>query len=145
MLSEKWIEGAGDLTDAYALRRAVFVDEQGTSEEEEMDGQDADAAHLVVYDGGAPVAAGRIIVKDGVCYLGRICVRQDRRRERLGAYLTRRLIQRAFRSGYAEQVLHAQLQAQDFYSGLGFEPFGETDVEANSPHISMRHIGDAGG
>ncbi|MCL2358020.1 MAG: hypothetical protein FWC70_12855, partial [Defluviitaleaceae bacterium] len=60
MLSVKWFMGEReDLSEIYAIRREVFVDEQGVSEEEEFDDTDGSCAHLLMYDDGLPVATGR--------------------------------------------------------------------------------------
>jgi ElaA protein len=143
MIEEKWLQGADDLTGAYQLRRLVFIEEQGASEAEELDNKDESAAHLVMYDAGEPVATGRIIIEGNVCFLGRICVRRNRRRTNLGTHLTRLLIRQAFDLGYAEQIIHAQIQARGFYERLGFTAFGEPYLEAGIPHVSMRHTGTA--
>jgi predicted GNAT family N-acyltransferase len=138
MLTEQWIPGGGDLTDAYALRSLIFTAEQGTPEEEDIDGRDDDAVHLVLYDGGCPVATGRIFTEANRCYLGRICVRRERRKSGLGEALTRALIRQAEALGHDEQFLHAQIQARGFYERLGFAAVGEPYMEVGIPHISMR-------
>ena len=46
--------------DAISVRRAVFVDEQGVSEELELDGNDDDAIHFVASDDGRPVGVARL-------------------------------------------------------------------------------------
>jgi predicted GNAT family N-acyltransferase len=48
------IPGEGTLADAHAVRRTVFIEEQGVSEAEEMDGRDEDTTHFVAY---APAGA----------------------------------------------------------------------------------------
>ncbi len=54
--------------DAFAVRRTVFVDEQGVDEEiewDEHDEPDADATHFVAYDDGDVVGAARFRVVEG--------------------------------------------------------------------------------
>lgn len=46
-------------TDALAVRRAVFIDEQGVLEERELDGKDTESTHLVAYDDGEPIGTAR--------------------------------------------------------------------------------------
>ena len=50
--------------DAVAVRRAVFVDEQGVPERLELDGRDDEATHFVAYDGGRPVGVARLRAHD---------------------------------------------------------------------------------
>jgi len=47
------VPGEATLADAYAVRRAVFIEEQGVSEAEEMDGLDEQAIHFVAYAVGS--------------------------------------------------------------------------------------------
>lgn len=146
MIYTKWINGDGDIADALALRFEVFVDEQRTPPEEELDGLDQGALHLVVYDGDEPIAAGRIIdAGDGVCMLGRICVKLTRRGEGIGDFAVRAMIRKACDMGFRGQLLHAQVQALGFYEKLGFKAYGEQYMEAGIPHVSMRREGDVSG
>jgi len=47
------VPGEATLADAYAVRRAVFIEEQGVSEAEEMDGLDEQSIHFVAYAVGS--------------------------------------------------------------------------------------------
>ena len=145
MISTKWFTGAADLGDASAIRRVVFIDEQNVSEEEEWDGTDAGAIHLVVYDNAVPVATGRILIEGEDFHLGRIAVLKEYRKQGLGDFLMRLLIRRAFELGGTRQVIHAQLQAKGFYEKLGFAAYGDEFIEANIPHTMMAREGDITG
>jgi predicted GNAT family N-acyltransferase len=61
------VPGEATLADAHAVRRAVFIREQGVSEAEEMDGRDGDASHVVAY---APPAGENGIAGTGVSESG---------------------------------------------------------------------------
>jgi len=66
---------------ALALRHEVFCVEQGVSLEEELDGRDRDAAHLVVVDEDrAVVGTCRLLVEGSEVKLGRMAVARSRRR-----------------------------------------------------------------
>lgn len=150
MIQTRWIHGEDDLTDAYDIRRKVFIEEQGVSEEEEMDGTDGLSVHLVVYGGNAmqeniPVACGRILVENGLYTLGRIAVLKEHRGKGYGDLVVRMLIRKAFDSGAEVQYIHSQLHARSFYEKLGFIAYGEEYEEAGIPHISMKHEGDVSG
>lgn len=145
MITTKWSNGESDLKDVHFIRREVFINEQGVSEEEEMDNTDAGAIHLVAYDGERPVATGRILMQDGICLLGRIAVLKEERRKKYGDLIMRMLIRKAYGMGQKTQYIHAQLQAVPFYRTLGFTAFGEEYLDAGIPHISMSRDGDIGG
>ena len=51
-----------DIDTCHALRRAVFVEEQGVSLAEEVDGRDGEALHFLAIADGAPVGTARILV-----------------------------------------------------------------------------------
>ena len=71
--------------DAFAVRIAVFVDEQGISREDELDELDATAVHCVAYDGATPVGAGRLVLADGYAKIGRMAVLASHRGRGIGA------------------------------------------------------------
>jgi predicted GNAT family N-acyltransferase len=56
MLMIKLYPPGSDLTDAYAVRMSVFVNEQGFSPELETDEIDHTAYHIVLFDGSKPMA-----------------------------------------------------------------------------------------
>lgn len=145
MITTKWFDGTEALDDAYAIRREVFMQEQNVSEEDEMDGTDSGAVHLVVYDGGIAVATGRLLKDNEKYVLGRVAVRKEHRGEGYGDLVMRMLVRKAFMMGASEQYIHAQISARGFYEKLGFVAYGEEYMEAGIPHIHMVHTGDVGG
>jgi len=145
MIRTKWFTGAAELSDAHNIRRAVFINEQGVSEAQEMDGTDAGAIHLVAYDGAKPVATGRILIENELYLLGRIAVLKEVRGQGYGDFVMRLLIRRAFELGGTRQTVHAQLQAKGFYETLGFRATGAEYEEAGIPHVAMEREGDIAG
>ena len=144
MIEARWYSGFEDLTDAHMIRRAVYIDEQGVDPEEEFDGTDEACMHLVLYDDGAPVATGRVMWDNGKFLIGRVAVLKDRRGEKLGDFVVRLCIRKAFDSGGETQYIRAQIHARKFYEKLGFEAYGDEFLEANIPHICMKRHGDVG-
>ena len=120
---------------ASALRRQVFVVEQGVPEALELDEMDAVSLHALAYDDHGPLATGRLL-PDG--HIGRMAVRRDARGAGAGSAVLRALMERARQRGDREVVLHAQLAAQDFYARHGFAPEGEIFMDAGIEHIAMR-------
>ena len=79
------ISGGGDLTDAFGIRRDVFMDEQGVSAAEEFDGEDEEAVHYVVYVDGYPAGTARLREpEDGVAKIERVAVRKPYRGNGIG-------------------------------------------------------------
>src|SRR5690606_9024073 len=94
----KWLEGPDDLTDAYRVRFQVFVKEQNVPPELEIDDMDKIARHILVYMNSSPIGTGRLFVQDGKCYLGRIAVLREYRKQHIGTLIVKSLLQKAFNS-----------------------------------------------
>ena len=142
MITTEWFTGDANIKDVRAIRRAVFIEEQGISEADEMDGTDSEAIHLLVRDDKIPVATGRILITGGIYTLGRIAVLKNHRGQGLGDFVVRLLIRRAYELGGAVQHLHSQTHARGFYEKLGFIITTGEYMEAGVPHVGMAHYGD---
>ena len=68
------IERTIDLAACHALRRAVFIEEQGVSEAEEMDDKDDQAIHLLAWQDSQAVGSARILLLGDTGKIGRVCV-----------------------------------------------------------------------
>ncbi len=124
--------------DAFAVRIAVFVDEQGIPRSEELDDLDAVAVHCVAYDDeGAPVAAGRLLVEDGYAKIGRMAVLASHRGTGLGAAVLDALEREGVGRGIRCFKLSAQLHARGFYDRRGYAAAGDVYDEVGIPHIAM--------
>ncbi|MEM1418220.1 MAG: GNAT family N-acetyltransferase [Myxococcota bacterium] len=127
------------LADAHAIRRTVFIEEQGVTEREEIDGLDPVCTHFVAYRGETPVGTARLRVTDeGVAKAERVAVLSGERGRGTGAALMEALHAAARDAGHGEVVLGAQLSAVPFYARLGYETFGEPFEDARIPHRWMR-------
>jgi len=123
--------------DAYAVRIAVFVDEQGISRDDELDELDATAVHCAGYVDGEAVAAGRLVVNDGYGKIGRMAVLRDHRGGGLGARVLDALEREGAARGLRVFRLSAQLSARGFYDRLGYRVDGGVYDEVGIPHIAM--------
>lgn len=141
-MSEPEIRRVGDgaaLADAHAVRRAVFIEGQGVSEAEEMDGKDETATHIVAYVDDRPVGTARLREPHrSVAKIERVAVRRPYRGRGLGKQLMRRIENLARENGMDEAVLHAQTRVADFYADLGYVRTGDVFDEAGIPHVEMR-------
>jgi len=133
------IEVSEDVPTCQALRRVVFIDEQGVSEADEVDGLDGRAIHLLAWDEACPVGTARLLVKGATGKIGRVCVLPEARGLGLGAALIDAALD-VLRSqpGVAEAYLGAQTHATEFYTKLGFAVEGEEFLDAGIPHRHMR-------
>ncbi len=138
MVQGRWVFGDQDIGDALAVRRAVFVDEQGFSPDTEADATDAMSWHAVLYESVQPVATGRIYWQDGEFRLGRICVLHEKRGLGYGDLLMRLLLYKALDHSARSISLSAQTRVAPFYARYGFVPIGELYDDEGVPHQLMR-------
>ncbi len=127
-----------DSATCRALRRTVFIEEQGVSEADEVDDKDDEAIHLLAWLNGRPVGSARLLVLGDTGKIGRVCVLADQRGTGLGAALMRAAVER-FRQvpGVKTVKLGAQTHALGFYERLGFTAHGPEFDDAGIPHREM--------
>lgn len=135
---------------ARAIRQAVFVVEQACPAEEEWDGLDLIARHLLAWPQanrvsdpvvGDPVGVARWRwYAPGVAKLERFAVLPAAR----GAGVARRLVASALAdaraAGASIFVLHAQTQAMGLYRTFGFVAEGDEFFEAGIAHRRMQLV-----
>jgi predicted GNAT family N-acyltransferase len=129
--------GQSEIDAALALRYEVFCIEQGVSLEEERDGLDGEALHLVVLDDGEVVGTCRLLLVGSEVKLGRMAVAASHRGRGLAAEL---LVEADARSRElrAERIaLAAQLTAQALYERAGYAPYGDVFLDAGIEHVMM--------
>lgn len=128
-----------DQAACFAIRRAVFVDEQGVSEADEVDGEDPICRHFLATVDGAPIGAARLKPIEGAMKVQRVAVLPAARGTGLGAALMRRMIDDvAARHPGLPIVLGSQIDAVRFYEKLGFIAEGEEYLDAGIRHLDMR-------
>ncbi|WP_390897673.1 GNAT family N-acetyltransferase [Streptomyces justiciae] len=133
----------------FAVRKQVFVVEQGVPEDLEYDAYDAVAVHvLAVRHDGVALGTGRLLYGSEAAEkvggdltlgsLGRLAVAEEARGLGVGVALVRAIEDAARTRGLAAVDLHAQTHALGFYERLGYEPYGPEYLEAGIPHQGMR-------
>jgi predicted GNAT family N-acyltransferase len=127
-----------ELWAALALRRAVFVDEQGVPLDEELDGRDDEASHLVAVEpDGTVVGTCRLLRQGATVTLGRMAVAPPARGRGLGAQLLAEAERAARDAGATRMGLAAQVDAIGLYDRAGYEPVGERFLDAGLEHQRM--------
>jgi predicted GNAT family N-acyltransferase len=126
--------------DAFAVRIAVFVDEEGIPRSEELDELDETAVHCVGYAAGAPVAAGRLVLAEGYGKIGRMAVLSSHRGTGLGRLILDALEQEGVARGLRAFRLSAQLHAAGFYERAGYTRTGDVYDEVGIPHVAMEKV-----
>ncbi len=136
----KWIQN-NDYKDCFEVREKVFIKEQNISKEEEYDGIDNKCEHIVGYVNNEPVATGRIVIKDGNYYLGRIAVVKEHRGNGYATSLIKEMITHLKQKNISEVYLSSQFYVKELYEKIGFKSFGDVYLDCNIEHISMVYKG----
>lgn len=127
-----------DIAACRALRRRVFIEEQGVAEADEVDDLDGQAIHLLAKLDGIPVGSARLLTYGDTGKIGRVCVLQSARGTGLGAALMQAAVAQFRTLPQIKRVkLGAQLHALAFYERLGFTPYGDVFLDAGIEHREM--------
>jgi len=122
---------------AYPIRLAVFVKEQGVPEELELDEEDPLAWHAIAKLDGQAIGTARL-QKDGK--IGRMAVIQAYRRQGVASAMMNVLLKFGRQHGINQYYLHAQIEALPFYERFGFVANGPVFNEAGIAHQIMRKV-----
>ena len=125
--------------DAIAIRRAVFVEEQGIDEALEIDEVTSATWHYVLYDDAdQAVATARMTpTEQHVLHVQRVATLKAARGNGYARELLQRMAQDAIKQGFTELQLGAQVTAQGLYERLGYQPQGAVFMEAGLKHQNM--------
>lgn len=111
-----------DLMKVNAIRSAVYIGEQECPYDEEYDGNDFAAAHLLAYIGDEPVGCARIRFFADFVKFERVAIRKEFRKTRAAIQLTHAGIQLAQKKGYRFAYAHSQARLVPFWRRFGFRP-----------------------
>jgi predicted GNAT family N-acyltransferase len=125
---------------AFAIRRRVFVEEQGIGQALEFAGLDDEAHHLLASVDGEPAGTLRPRLVEGgqVAKIERVAVVAAGRRHRVGRALMLAALDLVRALDVREARVHAQTVVQTFYAGLGFVAIGDEFEEDGIAHVAMR-------
>jgi len=128
-----------ELKAAFEVRRQVFVQEQGISEDLEFDGNDGQALHVVAMDGERVIGTARVLfLAANQAKLERMAISKPSRRKGIGRRLIYYLNEELRKRQIEQVVLHAQYPVVDFYKSCGFKESGSPFWEAGIKHIKMQ-------
>lgn len=129
------------LVKAFSIRAIVFIEEQQCTYQDELDGLDYAAVHILGEHDSEPFGVGRIRFLGDYAKLERIALRKTYRGQGYGNQLIEFMIAVARERGYHKYKLHAQVQAIGFYEKHSFVADGEVFEEAGIPHRLMLRDG----
>jgi predicted GNAT family N-acyltransferase len=120
------------------VREEVFCREQGVPKDEELDGLDDRALHLVALEpDGAVVGTLRVLFVGGEAKIGRVAVKLRWRRRGIASRMLQMALADARGRGCRRARLASQLQATRLYEEAGFTVESEPFEEAGIPHVWM--------
>ncbi len=121
-----------------AIRKAVFIEEQGAAKDEEFDDYDRNSIFALLYDNEKAVGTARYVMTDEGCKIGRIALLKEYRGRGYGAAIVRFAVENVFEQGESFVLVDAQSYAVPFYEKLGFKVTGNEFIDRGLPHIPMK-------
>ena len=138
-LNYKLVTSDSELEGAFAVRRQVFVEEQGIPEDVELDEHDTEALHMVVKDGERVIGTARVLfLATGLAKIERMAILQPFRRRGVGREIISFLSEELKNRQVEQLVLHAQYAVVAFYRSCGFEEVGPPFREVGIKHVKMQ-------
>jgi predicted GNAT family N-acyltransferase len=112
-----------DVMRVMAIRSAVYIAEQECPYDEEFDGNDFSATHLIGYVGNEPAACLRVRYFADFAKIERLAVRREFRKTRVAFQIVRAGIELCRTKGYRRLYGHSQKRLLNFWGRFGFRPF----------------------
>lgn len=123
-----------DLMRVFAIRSMVYMGEQVCPYEEEFDGNDLCATHLIASINGEPVGTLRIRWFANFAKYERAAVRSESRGGGVAVALFEYANDLARRRGYVRVLVHMQARLAPFWRPFGFEPRRDRERFVFSDH-----------
>ena len=137
-LRYKIVESGHELKGAFAVRRKVFVEEQGISQDIQLDSHDDEALQMVVKDGDRVIGTARVLFPaPNVAKIERMAILRPFRRKGIGSGMVSFLNEELKNRQISKAVLHAQHSAVAFYKSCGFVELDTPFYEAGIIHLRM--------
>jgi predicted GNAT family N-acyltransferase len=125
--------------EAFRLRRAVFVVEQKVPADEEFDGDDLTAHHVVAVMEGEVRGTLRVIHAAEHVKIGRVAVDMAARGHGIASAMIAHAmnVHRAARDN--RFYLTAQSDKVALYERFGFTAYGDEFLDGGMPHLAMKN------
>ena len=123
----------------FSLRSEVFIVEQECPYQD-IDGKDAEADHLLLYENGNLCGYTRIFPKNTYfkeASFGRTVVKKKHRGKGYGHVLVQESLKYLKNKKESPIKISAQSYLKKFYASHGFIPKGDEYLEDNIPHTAM--------
>ena len=118
-LSYKLVTTDKEAEGAFEVRRKVFIEEQGISEEQEQDGHDSAALHMVVKDGDRVIGTARVLfLAASQAKIERMAILKPFRHRGIGKRVVSFLSKELKKKQVEQVVLHAQYPVIGFFFEL---------------------------
>jgi predicted GNAT family N-acyltransferase len=111
-----------DLMRVAAIRNAVYIGEQECPYDEEYDGNDLSATHLLAYIGDEPAGCLRLRFFADFAKFERVAIRKEFRKSRTAINLVNAGLKLCQKKGYQRVIGHAQIRLASFWTRFGFKP-----------------------
>lgn len=127
------------MQEAFEVRRQVFVQEQGISEDLVFDEHDKKALHVLVKDIKRVIGTARVqFLTDNQTKLERMAVLKHYRGKGIGREMLRFLDTVWKYKRIQQAIIHVQFEVVPFYKSCGFNELGSPFQEAGIKHTNMR-------
>ena len=131
-----------DLMRVAAVRNAVYIGEQECPYDEEYDGNDLAATHLLAYIGDEPVGCLRLRFFADFAKLERVAIRKEFRKSRAALKLVQAGLKFCQKKGYCRVIGHAQTRLMPFWTRFGFRPLEGRKLFVFSDHDYIEMVAE---
>jgi predicted GNAT family N-acyltransferase len=139
-VSVQVVRSMDEMARVMAIRSSVYMGEQHCPFEEEFDGNDFSATHLICHLGREPVGCLRIRYFADFAKLERLAVRNESRNAGLAGRIVDAAIELCRKKGYRTLYAHSQKRLLSFWERRGFErmPGAREFVFSDFDYVEVR-------
>lgn len=114
-ITVKVVRTLDDLQKVNVLRALTYIAEQDCPYEEEFDGNDLCALHLLAFEGREPAGSLRLRFFADFVKIERVCIDPRRRGGAILAFLMANAFEIASRKGYRRMIAHMQARLEQMW------------------------------
>jgi predicted GNAT family N-acyltransferase len=122
------VRSMDEMARVIAIRGAIYMAEQRCPFEEEFDGNDFSATHLICHKDGEPVGCMRIRYFAGFAKLERLAVRHEGRGSGLAGRILDAAVDLCRKKGYSVLYAHSQKRFLKVWESRGFKRMGGREL-----------------